>query len=411
MNLSDLTFAGQRLWPETKAFLRQMVGINSFTANPEGVNQLGQFVADQFAALDFYPKFAAPAQTGIGNHLILKRAMVPGAPTIALIAHLDTVFPAEEEQRNQFHWREEGDRIYGPGTNDIKGGIALIYLTLALLRAQNQPLFQNTNWVILCNACEETDSRDFGDLCRRELPPDARACLLFEADGGENNDFALVTARNGRATFRVEVHGRGAHAGGQHARGINAIVQLSRVVSQLEKLTNYETGPTVNVGRIAGGTVLNRVPEIASAELEMRAFSSPVFEKARQQILSLAGEGDLRSYDEEAKAAQIEVRVLDETPPWPHNAASDALLAIWQMTGEELGYSVSTERRGGLSDGNVLWNDFPTLDGLGPRGDHGHCSEQDPARGKIQEFVDGTSFVPKAVLNVRALTRLLESAV
>lgn len=402
-----LTSTVERLWPSAREFLREMVGINSFTSNVVGVNRMGEAVAAHFSSLGFVATHVPHGSGEFGRHLVLKRTPVSGAPTVALLAHLDTVFPEDEEQRNEFRWRDEGTRIYGPGTNDIKGGIALIALLLATLREAEPAWWAGVNWVVLCNACEEVDSEDFGRVCRDHLPPDTRACLIFEADGGEGSDFSLVTARNGRATFRVTAHGRGAHAGGGHARGVNAIAQLGRVVADLESLTNYETGLTVNVGRIWGGTVLNRVPELATAELEMRAFSVAVFERAQRHILGWTGPGDLRSRDEAAQPAHVEVTQLDQTPPWPSNEASDALLAHWQKAGAELGISVTTERRGGLSDGNVLWNHFPTLDGLGPRGDHCHCSENDPANGKIQEYVDTTSFVPKVALNITALKALL----
>jgi glutamate carboxypeptidase len=394
-------------WPHAKKFLREMVCINSFTTNVEGVNRVGEAVADQFASLGFAPLFVSHASPDYGRHLVLKRPPIEGAPTIALLAHLDTVFPEEEEKRNDFIWREENDRLYGPGTNDIKGGIALIFLTLVALREVSPTLFHGTNWVILCNACEEVDSHDFGILCRAQLPSDTKACLIFEADGGEGDRFSLVTARNGRATFRVEVQGHGAHAGSQHARGANAIVQLGRIIADFEGLTNHETGPTVNVGKIQGGTVLNRVPEHAVAELEMRAFSVSIFEAAKQHILSRSGAGDVCSRDEDKHCCQIHVRQIDKTSPWPLNPASDQLLTAWQLAAQELGFEVDTERRGGLSDGNVLWNHFPTLDGLGPMGDYCHCSENDPANGKQQEFADEFSFVPKAALNIVALSILL----
>jgi hypothetical protein len=106
----------------------------------------------------------------------------------------------------------------------------------------------------------------------------------------------------------------------------------------------------------------------------------------------------------------VSVSVLDETVPWPRNPATDRLFALWQQTGADLQMRVKSEERGGLSDGNVLWDAFPTLDGLGPRGECSHCSEKNPAEGKEQEWVDVASFVPKAVLNATALLRLLAAS-
>jgi len=403
VNRAALTaFCASQL-PATLDFLRRMVAINSFTENAAGVNALGELIAVEFAQLGFTAEFFPGPRASYGRHLVLRRVVSPDVPTLALISHLDTVFPADEEVRNNFVWRPDGRRIYGPGTNDIKGGTAMIYLTLAALREEAREVFEGTNWFVLLNCCEETISEDFGRLCREQLPPETRACLIFEADGSDE-DFSIVAARKGRATFTVEVEGRAAHAGGDHARGANAIVQLARLIEVFAKLTDYEAGATVNVGNITGGTVTNRVPHCARAELEMRAFTTEAYERTKQAILALAGEGTVRSAD--GHACAISIRVDDETAPWPPNPETDALIALWQETGRELGLSVGREQRGGLSDGNVLWAHFPTVDGLGPRGDYSHCSEQSADGSKQQEWVDVESFVPKAVLNAVAIVRL-----
>jgi glutamate carboxypeptidase len=92
--------------------LEQMVGINSFTANRDGVNRLGRFTAGCFAPLGFTAEFVPSVNPEYGDHLVLTRR---GQSTrcLAMVSHLDTVFPPEEEARNRFHWLVEGDRIYG----------------------------------------------------------------------------------------------------------------------------------------------------------------------------------------------------------------------------------------------------------------------------------------------------------
>jgi hypothetical protein len=59
-----------------------------------------------------------------------------------MVSHLDTVFPPEEEARNNFHWSVEGDRIFGPGTHDIKGGTVMMWLVLRALQAQAPEVFE-----------------------------------------------------------------------------------------------------------------------------------------------------------------------------------------------------------------------------------------------------------------------------
>ena len=119
--------------PAALEMLRQMVGINSFTANPEGVNRLGRFTAECFAPLGFTAEYVPSTNREWGDHLVLTRHG-RSARSIALISHLDTVFPPEEEARNDFHWQPEGERIFGPGTHDIKGGSVMMWLVLSALR-------------------------------------------------------------------------------------------------------------------------------------------------------------------------------------------------------------------------------------------------------------------------------------
>ncbi|MDD5200992.1 MAG: M20/M25/M40 family metallo-hydrolase [Terrimicrobiaceae bacterium] len=395
------------LLPAALEFLRGMVEINSFTANAEGVDAVGDFIAGTFAPLGFSSASVPATHPGFGKHRFLSTAPRAGQPTLALVSHLDTVFPPEEERRNDFVWRREGRRIYGPGTNDIKGGTALIFLMLAAMREAAPELLVRANWIVALNACEEVDSSDFATACMRMLPAGTAACLVFEADGGSGDEWALVAARKGRATFTVRVEGKGAHAGGGHAQGANAIVQLAETIVRLAAITDYGAGVTVNVGTISGGTVNNRVPHAAVATLEMRAFDPVAFARARAAILALGGDGGVRSMG--GHACSVAVSLDDECAPWPANVETERLLAIWQTAGAAAGLRVARQERGGLSDGNALWPHYPTLDGLGPRGENSHCSERTADGGKEPEWVDAESFVPKAVLNAMAISALLHS--
>ncbi|MBE2225342.1 MAG: hypothetical protein IAF02_27650, partial [Anaerolineae bacterium] len=107
--------------PDYLALLREWVEINSFTANVEGIDMLGQVTAVSFSKLGFKAEQIPPRNSAFGQHLVLTRTGKSGR-TIGLVSHLDTVFPRDEEIRNNFAWFEAGERIYGPGTVDIKGG-------------------------------------------------------------------------------------------------------------------------------------------------------------------------------------------------------------------------------------------------------------------------------------------------
>ena len=394
--------------PVALDLLRQMVGINSFTGNPEGVNRLGRLTAECFAPLGFKAESVPSTNPAWGEHLVLTRRG-RSQRSLAMVSHLDTVFPPEEEARNNFRWQREGNCIYGPGTHDIKGGTVMMWLVLSALRTQAPAVFEEITWRLFWNSSEEALSHDFGDVCRSRFDRETLAALVFESEGRLGDEHLMVVARKGRATWRVAVNGRGAHAGAKHRHGANAIVQLAHTLQQIAALTDYADDLTFNVGTVAGGTVLNRVPHEAVAEGELRAFTPAAYARGKAALRALAGRGEVRS-PVDRFACDVKIELLSESRPCPRNPITDRLAAIWQQAGMELGLPVNVEERGGLSDGNLLWDAVPTLDGLGPWGDNDHCSERSADGSKLPEYVEVTSFVPKAALNTVAILKLLETA-
>ena len=409
MTVPDLARRIEDRLPANLDLLRDLVGINSYTGNRAGVNRLAHLTAERFAPLGFTAEFVPHQNPACGDHLVLTR---PGTSprSIALISHLDTVFPPEEEERNHFRWQPEGPRIYGPGTIDIKGGTAMMHLVLTTLAEADPQAFQSVTWRLLWNSSEETLSRDFAGLACEQLDPSTTlAALVFEAEGRPTGTPCLVVARKGRATFRVTVEGRAAHAGAKHPRGANAISQLGRVVNRIADLTDYARHLTFNVGVISGGIAINRVPHLATAEVEMRAFTRDTYQAGVAAILALNGTGDVRS-PADGHPCQVRIELLEESPPWPRNAGTDRLFRVWQSTAERIGQTLGSEERGGLSDGNWICDHVPTLDGLGPHGDNDHCSERSADGTKVPEYILVNSIAPKAMLNVLALQQLIQTA-
>lgn len=393
--------------PAYLELLRQMVEINSFTANAAGINALGELTAVIFAELGFTAETVQSVNPNYGKHLILTRNGRSGRK-IGLVSHLDTVFPPEEEAANDFRWRPEGDRIYGPGTVDIKGGTVLIYMVLDALRRFAPEQFDDITWLLLFDASEESDGADFGRLCVERLAPDALACLVFEGGYFNANRFKIVTVRKGMAVIEIHTEGKAAHAGTASEQGANAIIQLSDVIQVLKDFPDPAQDLTFNVGVIEGGTVVNRVPHRARAAMEMRCYDPDVYADALARTLAL-NEMSTVSTADGSYPCRVTVNVQRQTIPWPQNEATDRLYDIWQKTAVSLNYQTEPEARGGLSDGNYIWNVVPTLDGLGPAGGNAHCSERSPDGSKDQEYVLVSSFVPKALLNTLAILELVRS--
>jgi glutamate carboxypeptidase len=280
---------------------------------------------------------------------------------------------------------------------------------LQALQSPAPTAFEEITWKLFLNSSEEMFSPDFGVVCCERFEKNTLAALVFEAEGRLGRELLLVTARKGRATWRVTVSGRGSHAGGKHSHGANAVVQLGHLLPRIAALTNYSRSLTMNVGTISGGTVLNRVPHEAVAEGELRAFEADDYNHGKAALLALAGPGEVTS-PADGFRCEVKVEILTESRPWPRNDATDRLCEFWIQAGKELNLSVSGYERGGLSDGNQIWDVVPTLDGLGPWGDGDHCSERSADGSKLPEFVEISGIVPKAALNVVAITKLISAA-
>ncbi|MCA9962292.1 MAG: M20/M25/M40 family metallo-hydrolase [Anaerolineales bacterium] len=394
--------------PHYLDLLHQMVDINSFTGNPEGVNHLGRFTAQRFADLGFSAEFVSSVNPDFGKHLILTRPGKSGR-TIGCISHLDTVFPPEDEVRNNFSWRVEGERIYGPGSNDIKGGTIALYMMLDALRTFAPTAYDDITWVLLFDSSEEDLADDFGELCRSRLAANnTLAALIFEAGFTSSEEFWIVRSRKGMGVFTVNVEGKSAHAGSAHQFGANAIVQMADVVQQLASFTDYTRDVTVNVGKIGGGTVTNRVPHHAEARLEMRAFAPDVFQATLDQIMGLNGRSTIHSI-EDNYPCQTAVELVRITRPWPRNEGTENLFRIWAEAATQFGRRAVPEDRGGLSDGNHIWDIVPCIDGLGISGANAHCSERSADGSKDQEYCLPASLVPKTMLNVTAVLKLISA--
>ncbi len=407
METDDLRRHLEEHLPRHLALLEDWVGVNTHTENADGVNELGRRTADAFARLGFEAETAPSAHAWAGRHLFLTAHGTTNR-TVMLVSHLDTVFRREEEQKYDFRFRVEGDKRYGPGVADIKGGTVMALMTLDALRAICPAEFGAVTWRVGLNALEEKLDDEFNRLLRERLDGPVLAVLVFEAGADWEGCWPLVVARKGRVEFRIDVEGRGAHAGAEYWKGRNAIVDACRIVPRLEQLSDRTKDLTVNVGRMVGGTEVNCVPQDALILGEIRAFRE---EYVRQGWESVRQVVDDFNRDLHSPGARATATLTEQLPPWSRNEVTERLFSVWETAGAALGLAeqVVRQERGGLSDGNLFWHDHPTLDGLGPTGANTHQSKRSDDGTEEQEFVRVSSFVPKALLNCAAMLSLIRS--
>jgi len=393
-------------FPDALRLLEQLVNIGSHSLDPEGVNRVGEMLWTEFEKLGFVEGVMQSTDPRCGKHLLLNKPGT-GHTALLLVGHLDTVYTNEDLEEDAFRWRKDGDRIFGPGTVDDKGGNVMIWLLLKALLQADPEFFHSVHWQVHFNAAEELLGVDFAEASVRSLHPRTKAALVFEYGPNQGKEWKILTGRKGRAQFEVQVEGKAAHAGHPEL-GANAIRQLSELIPQIEDLTDLARGLTANVGIIHGGEASNSVPHFAEATAEVRATRQEVLEEAVEKILGLEGTGNIKAA-ETGFACKIRVNLLEKMDAWdPANPESQNLLSVWQVAGEKLGLEVDRYERGGLSDGNYLAaQGIPTLDGLGPDGANLHSSRNDPEAGHEPEYVRVDTFAEKTLLNAIAIRMLV----
>ncbi|WP_372366338.1 M20/M25/M40 family metallo-hydrolase [Candidatus Uabimicrobium sp. HlEnr_7] len=388
-------------------FLYELVNINSQTKNAHGVNVVGKKCIDLFALLGFTAQiFPSKIDPTYGDYVFLTH-QGKSKENIALVSHLDTVYSEQEEKSNNFFLREEGERLYGPGVCDIKGGTIVIFMVLKTLKEKNPQLFEKYTWNVFLNAREEEGTDEFAERAMEFVNNETKAVLVYEAGGEEVNGSNIVTARKGVARFYMETIGRQAHSGTDHHRGANALLELAHNIVKIEQETCYKKGLTFNIGEAQGGIAINRVPDHAYCYIDIRTKTQQDFDYAVDFIHKFAGKGIVKSRSGDFKCQTI-IRQMPSYPCWPENPSSDKLANIFVKAGQDLGQQIHPKPRAGASDGSFFWQIAPTVDGLGPIGANDHCSIHKPEEGKEQEYIIKSSLCERALLNIIAIEKWLQ---
>ncbi len=367
--------AGERRAMED--LLAALVERSSFTRDPAGVAAVVELVVRALAPAGLATERIASA--GFGPHLAF-RGPAPGAP-VFLVGHTDTVFPAEAFRG----FRREGDRGFGPGVFDMKGGLAV--LAFGLAAAARAGLLARVPVAGMLVSDEEVGSPESQPLLRARARG-AACALVFES--GRAGDL-VVTRRRGVGSVRAEAHGVAAHAGHEPEKGRSAIWSLARFVDRVQALSDPGRGRSVNVGTFHGGTTKNTVPDRAVCEVDLR------FETAADgRALAAAVEAVAR--DAALPGTRIEASAGAWRDPLERTEASAALAAEYGEAQRACGLGAGeAPLAGGGSDAcTTAAAGVPSIDGLGPRGRGFHT--------QVEE-VDLASLVPKAQALVRFLAR------
>jgi glutamate carboxypeptidase len=298
-----------------------------------------------------------PGVNGLADNLVVRHAAAGEGPGILLLSHIDTVHPMGTVNAG-LPFRRDGDRLYGPGLYDMKGGA---YLALEAFRQVAKAKSAKLPMTYVFTPDEEIGSPTSRKLIEDEARR-ARYVLVTEParDGGK-----IVTARKGVGRFEVRTLGIPAHSGSRHQDGRSAIKEMARQVLAIEGLTDYARGVTTTVGVISGGTAPNVIPQHCNISVDLRVRDDAAGREFEARILGL------EPFDPGVK---VEVTGGMNRPPFEKSAAIDVLFRHAQALARGIGFELKdSEMTGGGSDGNFTAAlGVPTLDGLGIDGDGAH---------------------------------------
>ena len=346
---------------DTRQLLKTLVETESPSHDKSAVDRVGAIVAEEARNLGGEGEVIPNQKTG--GHILsrfpsdLQPSTLDLQP-ILLLCHMDTVFPLGTIQK--IPYREAGDRIFGPGTLDMKAGIiiALAAITEAKRRGLSRPV------MLLCTSDEEIGSHTSRALIE-SLAKESALVLVLE---GGLLDGSLKTWRKGVGGFKVTVKGRAAHAGGEHEKGCNAIEEMAHQVIAIQKLTDYSRQTTVNVGVIQGGTVTNVVPEECTIKVDVRIQQADEWDRI---------EAEMHKLEPVLDDTSIEVTGRLNRPPMPFDDTMKATFERAKLIAEQAGIELKAGGSGGGSDANfVAPLGIPVLDGLGAVGE-GYHSERE----------------------------------
>lgn len=334
--------------------IRAWVEIETPTTDGAAVNRLVDLVEAGVRHLGMQVE-RLPGRDGYGDILTARSPWGGDGAGILVLAHLDTVHPIGTlAQHNP--WRRDGDRVYGPGTFDMKSGICIAMRAFRHLTESGVETPLPITFLFIPD--EEIGSPTSRGVIEHAARRNKYVLVPEPAHGGR-----CCTARNGVALFDIHVTGRPAHAGSRHQDGRSANLELARHVVELEAMTDYDRGITVNVGLIAGGSFINVVPATATAKFCVRAPETDTLEALVAEISAR------RSFDPDVK---LDIRGEINRPVFERSPGTVRLYEHTRAICRRIGFDLVERHSGGGSDGNFTAAlGVPTLDGLGADG-HGH---------------------------------------
>jgi glutamate carboxypeptidase len=375
--------------------------VPSATENLAGVRAVGEVYAREFRALGFETRWVElPVEMKRAGHLVATQQGGRG-PRLLLIGHLDTVLQGDP-------FRREGNRAYGTGSSDMKGGNLVVLEALRALHATGE--LRDMNVTVVFTGDEEDPGSP--QLATREsLLAAARESDIALAFEGAAPGKAVI-GRRGIGSWRLQVTGVQGHSSGVfgETRGYGAIFEAARILDQF-RTELREANLTYNPSVIVGGTNVtydtasksgtaqgktNVIPREVRVEGDIRYLGAAQFESARRKMQEIVAASLPRT--------SAELVVENEYPSMAPNPGSERVLAVYDAVSRDLGAGPVVAQppvERGAGDIAFVCEDgrLACLDGLGADGENDH------APGEYLQLDSLPLQVKRAALLMHRLTR------
>jgi acetylornithine deacetylase len=248
-----------------------------------------------------------------GRSNVLARIGPKDAPALMLNGHLDVV-GVEGMIHDPFAAELRGNRIYGRGSADMKGGLA------AMCAAAVSAPTSHWNRQILITAVVDEEYESLGMRALLASGVRAEAAIITEP-----TRLAICPAHRGFAWLDVSFRGRAAH-GSRYDIGVDAITHAGLLLAELEQLERTrESGPrhpllgrgSLHASKIRGGVGMSTYPEACELAIERRTLPGESADKAMREITDACERV-------KAKHPAFDARVTLSTAQLPSDVPQDA---------------------------------------------------------------------------------------
>ena len=332
--------------------LERLVNIETGTGDAEGLAAAGKYLEDELKSLGFAVTRSKAVGNVVGDNIVGK-LKGKGGKNLLLMSHMDTVYLKGTLAKAPF--KIEGDKAYGPGIADDKGGNAVILHTLKLLKARG---FQDFGTItVLFNTDEEKGSFGSRDLIQEEAKQ-SDYVLSFEPTSAGKEGLSLGTS--GIVYVKADITGKASHAGAAPELGVNALVEASDLVLRTMGIDDKSKGLRFNWTIAKAGAVSNIIPASATLNADMRYANPDDLEAALKTLEEKA---------QQKKLAEADVKVTVTRGRPAFNAGDggkklvDKAVGYYKEAGGELGV---VERTGGGTDAAyAALSGKPVIESLG----------------------------------------------